>query len=153
MQLGGYILGIVVIIIVVIVGFVAYSSYSPVEHSVTFYFHDGTTSTIPLLDISYEQKTVDMIRYRVDSDYGISQYTPYFDTPMGIYQLEPTSEGMWDVPIYKIVNYSVEDGEYEIKLVPSGVILQNDESVALPREIVFSLVVNDDRSINLVFGN
>jgi len=145
---------LIVIAVAVIIGFIAYSFYlSPVEHSVTFYFHDGSTSTIPLMDIAYEQKTVDRIQYRVDSDYDLLQYTPYFDTPMGTYQLEPTSEGIWDVPIYKIVNYTVENGEYEIKLVPSGVILQNDKNVVLPREIVFSLVVNDDRSINLVFGS
>ena len=142
---------IVAVIIAVVIAILFFMS--PVDHSITFYFNDGTTSTIPLLDITHEQKTVDMIQYKVDSTYDISQYTPYFDTPMGIYQLESTSEGQWDIPIYEIVNYNVDDGEYEIKLVPSGIIQEDDKDVVLPREIVFSLVVNDDRTISLVFGS
>ena len=147
------IISILIIAVVIIAGFVAYSFYSsPIEHSITFYFHDGTTSTIPILDITHSQKRVDTIEYNIEFEgYDISQYTPYFDTPMGIYQLEPSITGIWSIPIYEIVNYNVDDGEYEIKLVPFGTITQNDKSIILPGKLTFKLAVDDNRNINLVF--
>jgi len=129
----------------------------PVKQSIVFHYTDGTYSELtPSLSITYEGEDVSSIEYKVSGeDIELSDYTPYFHSAFRDQYLEHKNgnNASWVVDIYEILYYSLDDGIYEVTLVPSGVILQNDKNVVLPREIVFSLVVNDDRSINLVFGN
>ena len=55
------------------------------------------------------------------------------------------------IPIYELVNYNLDDGLYEITLIPEGVIFNDEgEQVSLPDEISFEISVVDDRAVGII---
>ena len=143
---------VVTTIILVAIWMLVIPAMQPVSHSIIFHYTDGTTSELtPFLSITYEGKKLDAIEYQVSGDnIELSSYTPYFHSPLWDHHMEPQngSNASWVVDIYSIIYYTLDDGIYEVVLVPDGVILD----VALPNPIEFKLKVFDDRSIGLEFG-
>jgi len=138
-------------IVMVGAGFFLYWDYSD-NHELIFNFTDGTSSELSSLSITYQGKDIESFTYRItNSDYSLNDYSPYFDTPQGTYQLEPNSSGVWNVPVFDVINYNVEDGQYQISLIPSGQITVDGEQITLPEPITFIVEVKDDRTIELVF--
>jgi len=122
------------------------------NHEIIFHFEDGTTSTISGLTIGFRSKNVVLVTYKVSYGSDLSLYTPYYDTPLGNYLLENGSDGIWTTSIFDIVNYNLDDGNYEIRLVPNGIIYDKEgNELPLPDPIEFTLHVYDDRTINVVF--
>lgn len=139
-----------------IIAFFFISDYlpsSPVDHSLIIHFSDGTTSELSTLGISYNDKEVESVTYQVVSEnFDYSFYTPYFSTPMGNVQLSSKTDPMWNVPIYQLINYTVEDGYYDISLIPDGKILDNNERIMLPEPIEFTIHIIDDRTIGIIIN-
>ena len=142
-----------VVIIIAIIAFLFMQSGSSGNHEIIFHFEDGSTSTIPNLGIEYEGKNVISVEYNVLDSLNTLDYTPYYETPLGTYQLETRDNGTWKTPIYKLINYNVEDGFYNLTLVPDGSLKDNnDNSVTLPDEIEFMIHVQDDRTVGIIVG-
>lgn len=118
-----------------------------VQHAVIIHYHDGTETTlIKTLDITYNNKRVDTIEYRVlNEDLDLSDYHPYFQTPFGHVPMPHAHT----IQVFKLLNYTLDDGEYEITLVPEGTILKNGKEVPLPNQIAFTMKVEDNRVINI----
>lgn len=141
-----------VIVIIAVAAFLFWQSGNNEDHELVFHFEDGTTSSLSPFGIKYEDKNVVSITYQVTNEnYDTSQYEPYFDTPQGIYHLVSHDNGTWNIPIYELINYSVDDGIYTLKLVPDGILYENGEPVQLLDEIVFAISVSDDRHVGIIF--
>lgn len=57
-----------------------------------------------------------------------------------------------DFDPFDFINYTYPDGTYAIKIIPSGEILMDNETVNLPDEFSFTINMIDERSIGINFG-
>jgi hypothetical protein len=97
---------------------------------------------------------VTSVTYEVtNKNYDLTLYDPYFETPMGLCELEGGFNGMWEVPIYRLINYTVDDGFYDISLIPRGVISLEGNEISLPEQIDFTIHIEDDRTISIILDN
>ena len=143
---------IAVAIILIAIWMLVIPAMQPVKHSIIFHYTDGTTSELtPFLSITYDDKKLDAIEYQVSGDgIELSSYTPYFHSPLWDHHMESQngSNASWVVDIWSILYYTLDDGTYEVTLVPDGII----PGVELPNPIKFKCNILDDRSIGLEFG-
>jgi len=121
-------------------------------HNIVFHYTDGTTDDLnPFLSITYNGKSVESVEYKIQGEnIELSNYTPYFYSPLGTYSLEPKNGSLasWVIDVQALLYYTLNDGTYTIGLVPAGEI----QGMDLPPPITFDLKILDDRSINLVFN-
>ena len=138
-----------------------------IRHSVILRFVDGTTTEMENpLSILYKDKPIESIDYSISGEsyesgsIDLTGYTPTFVTPLGSYAPDISSEEItandfnlrYTVSMWKLVNYTLEDGTYLITLHPDGMVKFNEQITSLPDVISFSLRIEDDRYIYLEFG-
>ena len=139
-----------------------------IRHSVILHFLDGTTSEMGApLSVFSDDKAIESITYYISGEsYGegtisLGEYIPAFSTPFGTYVPEVSSEEItansfsliYAVSMWKLVNYILEDGTYDIVLTPSGTIHYNGEATTVNlNPIEFALKIKDDRTLVLTFN-
>ena len=137
-----------------------------INHKLIVTYTDGTTSDSPALTILYRDKPIQSIQYSISAEsydpgyINPLSYSPAIQTPFGTHTPSPCDgtttatsfDLLYNVSMWKLANYSLDDGTYNLNIHPSGSITYNSQNTNLPPDIPFSLTIKDDRTLNLVFG-
>ena len=182
MKLRHLVFGIVAVILVITVTYLLLVSNNDwtiegekigtIDHEVIILLNDSSIVSVGneynIFAVLHNNKRVTSITYSIEghSDTnGISdltQFHPYFSTPLGRMNLDLNDASFsilndgfscsWELLPEDFLNFSLEDGDYNITLCPSGTIMWNSETTNLPDNIEFKLRFEDRRSVILVFG-
>lgn len=139
------------------------------------HYHDGTKSNDLITGWFYhENKKIDTIMYKlyvtpehqvtmnmqsyhveyeVRQDGSVVRSGPlHFTFPSRIGAVGKTLLVQHSFSPFDFINYSYPDGTYELSVVPSGEIIMDNNPVTLPGEFGFTMLMKDERSVNIDFN-
>ncbi len=133
------ILGVVAIVIAI--SAILVYNFLPQKQEITINFTDGSSHTIGrLFAIKYNNKQIDSIEVKIVDENYLVDFEPVFHSPLGDVIPLQISDNTWIIQADQLLDYSLEEGKYEIQL---------ESNIGTTS---FNLVLKDNRALVIIFG-